>query len=352
MSDLYKMLIRPLFFKMEAETAHEIVCGVLSCADNIPILKKITETLLRSPKDEKTLFGIKFPNALGLAAGFDKNGLFPGISSALGFGHIEVGTVTPKPQSGNPKPRLFRIIEEDSVINRMGFNNYGAEAMSRRLEKNYPKLNRVSPLGINIGKAKSTPMEEALNDYLLCIDLLNKSADYFAINISSPNTPGLRELHKEEFLDPLLKGIDQKLDQIAANSFQNKIPYLLKISPDEDYSSIEKILEIAVRHNISGIIATNTTITRPRNITHTEEGGLSGKAIEKKSVDIIKFITRLTNYKLPVIGVGGVSDGNSASQKLDAGASLLQLYSGFVFEGPLLPKKILAELYQRKVWLA
>ena len=352
MSDLYKMLIRPLFFKMEAETAHEIVCGVLSCADNIPVLKKITESLLRSPKDEKTVFGIKFPNALGLAAGFDKNALFPNISSALGFGHIEVGTVTPKPQPGNLKPRLFRVIEEGSIINRMGFNNDGAEAMSRRLEKNYPKLKRMSPLGINIGKAKSTPLEETLNDYLLCIGFLHKSADYFTINISSPNTPGLRDLHKEEFLDPLLKGINERLEQIAANSFQKKIPYLLKISPDEDFSSMEKILEIAVRHNVSGIIATNTTTTRPNNITHTENGGLSGKAIEEKSLGVIKFIARLTNNKLPIIGVGGISDGNSASKKLDAGASLLQLYSGLVFEGPLLPKKVLAELYQRKVWLA
>ena len=351
MSDLYKMLIRPLFFKMEAETAHEIVCGVLSCADNIPVLKKITERLLFSPKDEKTVFGIKFPNALGLAAGFDKNALFPGISSALGFGHIEVGTVTPKPQPGNPKPRLFRVIEENSVINRMGFNNDGAEAVSRRLEKNYPKLKRLSPLGINIGKAKSTPIEETLKDYLLCIDLLYKSADYFTINISSPNTPGLRDLHKEEFLDPLLRGINERLEQIAVNSFQNNIPYLLKISPDENFSSIEKILEIAVRHNVSGIIATNTTISRPSNIIHNENGGLSGKAIEEKSLGVIKFIAKLTNNKLPIIGVGGISDGNSASKKLDAGASLLQLYSGLVFEGPLLPKKVLAELHKRKVWL-
>ena len=235
MSDLYKMLIRPLFFKMEAETAHEIVCGVLSCADNIPVLKKLPNIYCVLRKMRK-LYLVQISQCFGFTAGFDKNALFPGISSALGFGHIEVGTVTPKPQPGNPKPRLFRVIEEDSVINRMGFNNDGAEAVSRRLEKNYPKLKRLSPLGINIGKAKSTPIEETLKDYLLCIDLLYKSADYFTINISSPNTPGLRDLHKEEFLDPLLRGINERLEQIATNSFQNKIPYLLKISPDENFS--------------------------------------------------------------------------------------------------------------------
>ena len=351
MSDLYKMLVRPFFFKMEAETAHEIVCEILAYVESFPFLKKAIETLLHSPKDEKIVFGLTFPNALGLAAGFDKNGLFPGVSKALGFGHIEIGTVTPKPQLGNIKPRLFRVIEENSIINRMGFNNHGAEAMGRRLEKYYPKQGRISPLGINIGKAKSTPLEETLGDYLQCIDFLNKSADYFTINISSPNTPGLRELHKQEFLDPLLKGIDERLEKIAKMTFQEKIPYLLKISPDEDFSSIEKILEIAVGRNVGGIVATNTTTDRPNHIRLSEEGGLSGKALEDKSLEIIKFINQLTNDKIPIVGVGGISDGNSAAKKLDYGACLLQIYSGLVFEGPLLPKKILNELYRRKVWL-
>ena len=352
MSDLYKTLVRPLFFKMDAETAHEIVCEFLAYVEKFPLFKKVLEALLHSPKDEIKAFGLTFPNVLGLAAGFDKNGMFPGISSALGFGHIEVGTVTPKPQQGNRKPRLFRVLEQNSIINRMGFNNYGAEAMGRRLEKYYPKQDRISPLGINIGKAKPTPLEETLEDYLQCIDFLHKSADYFTINISSPNTPKLRELHKEEFLDPLLKGIDERLKQVAKKTSKKKIPYLLKISPDEDFSSIEKILEIAIGRNVGGIIATNTTVARPNEINHREAGGLSGKAIEKKSLEIIKFINQLTNDKIPIVGVGGISDGNSATKKIDSGACLLQIYSGLVFEGPLLPKKILAELHQRKVWFS
>ena len=350
MTDLYQKLIRPLVFRMDAEDAHELVCGLLSWIENFPSFKKFIEIIVSAPKDKVSVFGLQFPNTLGLAAGFDKNGRFPGICSSLGFGHVEVGTVTPSPQPGNTKPRLFRLVKYNSIINRMGFNNYGAEAMARRLDKTYPKGNRMSPLGINIGKAKTTSIENTIDDYLKSIDILHKSADYFTINISSPNTPGLRDLHKSKFLDPLLKGIDEKLDFRSTKDQVTKIPYLLKISPDESFASIENIVEIASRNNVKGIIATNTTITRPRGLKTTEKGGLSGKAIENKSIQIIKFINKLTNDKIPIIGVGGISDCNSAIRKLDAGASLIQLYSSLVYNGPMLPKHILYELKQRKAW--
>ena len=350
MSDLYKKILRPLIFKLEAENAHELACHILSYIEKFPILKKAVEVMVSCPQQECNILGLKFSNSLGLAAGFDKNGCFPGICSALGFGHLEVGTVTPKPQPGNPKPRLFRLVKEDSIINRMGFNNYGAEAMARRVHSTYPKGARPSPLGINIGKAKNTSVENTLEDYLQSIDILHEVADYFTINISSPNTPGLRDLHKEEFLNPLLFGIDERLDFIARRYGQAKIPYLLKVSPDETYFSIEKIVEVALKNNASGLIATNTTVARPNLFSKTEGGGLSGKLIERKSTDIINFIYHLTDGKIPIIGVGGIYDTNSAMRKLDAGASLVQLYSSLIYEGPLLPKKIISGLIKRKLW--
>ena len=350
MSDLYKKFLRPLIFKLEAENAHELVCHLLSYAENFPILRKAVEIMVSCPQQECSILGLKFPNSLGLAAGFDKNGCFPGICSALGFGHVEVGTVTPKPQPGNLKPRLFRLVREDSIINRMGFNNYGADAMARRIQNTYPKGVRSSPLGINIGKAKKTSIENTLDDYLQSIDILHECADYFTINISSPNTPGLRDLHKEEFLKPLLCGINERLDAISKRHDKTKIPYLLKVSPDETYCSIEKIVEIALENNAGGLIATNTTVTRPKLFSETEDGGLSGKLIEKKSTDIINFIYQLTDGKIPIIGVGGIYDTNSAMKKLDAGASLVQLYSSLVYEGPLIPKKIISGLKKRKLW--
>lgn len=350
MSDLYQKLIRPLIFKLNAENAHELVCDLLSMVENFPKLRKTVELIFSVPKEEFRICGLKFPNRVGLAAGFDKNGYFPGICSAIGLGHVEVGTVTPKPQPGNPKPRLFRLVDKDSIINRMGFNNYGAEAMSRRLKKTYPKGVRSSPLGINIGKAKNTLSENTLQDYLDSIDILHESADYFTINISSPNTPGLRDLHKEEFLHPLLKGIDERLNLISSKDNLTKIPYLLKISPDESFCSLEKIVEIALQNNAMGLIATNTTVRRPDRSLESEPGGLSGKLIEKRSTEVIKFIHRLTEGKVPIIGVGGISDVDSAIRKLDAGASLIQIYSALVYEGPFLPKKIISGLNRRNSW--
>lgn len=350
MNDIYKILVRPLFFRMNAEKAHEVACSLLSCIEKFPLLRKAIETFVNTPSQPTNVFGINFPNKIGLAAGFDKNGNFPGICSSLGFGHMEIGTVTPKPQPGNPKPRLFRIVKAESIINRMGFNNYGAESMCRKVQRSYPKENRRAPLGVNIGKAKLTPLTETLDDYLNCIETLDEIADYFTINISSPNTPGLRELHKREFLDPLLKSIDEKVSLVAKQNNKEKTPCLLKVSPDESYGSLEEILDIAIKNNFKGLVATNTTVSRPENIASNESGGLSGKAIEKKSLDVIKFLNKQSNGKLPIIGVGGVSDVNSAKRKLDAGASLVQIYSAFVYEGPLLANRIVKGLKKRDSW--
>ena len=350
MNDIYKILVRPLFFRMNAENAHNVACSLLSWIEKFPVLRKAIESLINAPKDPITAFGVKFPNSIGLAAGFDKDGQFPGVCSALGFGHMEVGTVTPKPQPGNPTPRLFRLVNEESIINRMGFNNHGAEAMCRRIARTYPKGQRNSPLGVNIGKAKVTPLSETLDDYLFSLETLAEIADYFTINISSPNTPGLREFHKKEFLEPLLRGINQKNISLAKSNDRTEVPCLLKVSPDESFSSLEKILEIATDNNVKGLVATNTTVGREKGIVHPEEGGLSGKAIEDKSLQVIKFLHRQSNGKMPIIGVGGISDVNSAARKMDAGAILVQLYTGFVYEGPFLPKNILKGIRKRDSW--
>ena len=351
MNDIYKILVRPLFFRMNAEKAHEVASSLLSCIEKFPVLRKAIETFINTPTQTTNVFGINFPNKIGLAAGFDKDGHFPGICSSFGFGHMEIGTVTPKPQPGNPKPRLFRLVKQESIINRMGFNNQGAESMCRRVQRSYPKGNRIAPLGINIGKAKTTPIKETLNDYLSCIETLDEVADYFTINISSPNTPGLRDLHKREFLDPLLKGIDVKVSELSRENNKVKTPCLLKVSPDETFSSLEEILDIAIKNNVRGIVATNTTTSRPKNIIMNESGGLSGKIIEEKSLKIIKFLHKQSNGNLPIIGVGGIKDVDSAKRKLDAGASLVQIYSGFVYEGPLLVKKIVKGLQKREQWM-
>ena len=347
----YKLLIKPLLFRMEPEAAHDIAVNLLKLLEQSILAKKLLRKSFQTYGTPVSICGLDFPNQVGLAAGLDKNGQFPGVSSALGFGHVEVGTVTPKPQPGNPKPRLFRIPKNKSLINRMGFNNYGAEALRRRIGKSYPKNKRASLLGINIGMGRDTPLCKAADDYVYCFNQLVEVADYFTINVSSPNTQNLRNLQQEEFLDPLLKSIDLANSSFSKKNDELKIPCFLKVSPDETFSSLEKIIELALSRNISGIIATNTTNCRPRKDKFFQKGGWSGGSyLDKKSNEIIKFIAKITNNNLPIIGVGGVRDANTAIRKLDLGASLVQLYTSFIYEGPKLPKKILLGINKRNSW--
>lgn len=350
MNSIYQSFFRRALFTLEPEFAHELTCGIMSYAETSSILKQILSRVFKVEGKEISLFGLNFPNCLGLAAGLDKNGMFPGISSALGFGHVEVGTVTPLAQPGNPKPRLFRYPNENALVNRMGFNNRGVKALVDRVAKYYPKHSRLSPMGINIGKGKNTPSEKAISDYIEGFQISNEQADYITVNISSPNTPGLRSLHQKDFLKPLLQSLQSLNQELATKSSSNPIPLLLKISPDEDYRSLESIIGLALEYNFDGIIATNTTICREMNATEIEKGGLSGGPLEKRSLEIIKFVVEESDHKLPVIGVGGIVDSESAHKKLDAGASLLQLYTSLIYKGPKFPSSLVNSLQNRFNW--
>jgi dihydroorotate dehydrogenase len=298
------------------------------------------------PQDKRLkvkLWNLEFPNPVGLAAGFDKNALALPTWSALGFGFVEIGSVTALGQAGNPKPRLFRLPEDKAIINRMGFNNHGASVIAARLElwqHTHGKLN--IPLGINLGKSKITPLEEAPNDYLSSLKKLWEHGDYFVLNVSSPNTPNLRELQDKVKLEVLLSSV-----MGFANAQETKKPVLLKIAPDLSFEQIDEILVLLEQHKLSGIIATNTTLSRDGLKTPIEEsGGLSGAPLNQKSLEILKHLNTQLNGKLPIISVGGISSGDDVHQRLDAGASLVQVYSGWIFEGPLMLKNITRMLVQ------
>ena len=353
MSLFYKKFLRPLFFSLDAEVVHELVCRNLAYLEKSELAKKLIGNALVSNSSPINLFGLSFPNQLGLAAGLDKDGRFPGISSALGFGHIEVGTITPKSQPGNAKPRLFRYPKDGALINRMGFNNDGAKRLIERLETSYPKGKRISPVGVNIGKGKETPIRDASKDYIKALDVVAEQADYITINISSPNTPELRKLQNKGHLDSLLGEISNRRDHWCKVNQGKSLPLLLKLSPDESFASIERIIGTANDLGFDGVIATNSSTGRynlkmPQN---HESGGLSGKPIEKRSIDVIRFISILTNSRFPIIGVGGIYDTDSALRKLDAGASLLQIYTSFIYEGPLFPSTLVKSLSYRKSFL-
>jgi len=292
---------------------------------------------LNDPKLEKEVFGLKFKNPIGLAAGFDKDAKLIDELAAFGFGFIEVGTVTPKGQPGNPKPRLFRLPEDQSLINRLGFNNEGLEATVKRLRG----VKNEIVIGGNIGKNKATPNEEALNDYTTCFESLYPYVDYFVVNVSSPNTPGLRELQDKKPLSRLLTAI-QKIN----HSKEKPKPVLLKIAPDITEEQLNDILEIVQQTKLAGIIATNTTVSREglntnqSTVQNIGAGGLSGKALSRKSTELIKKIHEKTHGQLPIIGVGGIFTGADVKEKMEAGASLVQVYTGFFYEGPSMVKKI------------
>ncbi|WP_296618592.1 quinone-dependent dihydroorotate dehydrogenase [Marivirga sp.] len=336
---MYKSIIRPLLFQLSAEKAHHFTFSLAHFFFNIPGVKSFNRSLfqIKSAKLERELFGLKFPNPVGLAAGFDKDAKLIDELESLGFGFIEIGTITPKAQPGNPQPRLFRLQEDSGIINRMGFNNQGIEAAIERLKKRKSKV----IIGGNIGKNKVTPNDEAFNDYEKCFLQLYPHVDYFVVNVSSPNTPGLRELQEKEPLMQLLNHLKE------LNKQQEKTkPILLKIAPDLTNQQLDDIIEIVRETKIDGVIATNTTISRdglktPESaINEIGNGGLSGKPLGKRATEVIRYLNEKSNSAFPIIGVGGIMSEEDALEKLEAGASLIQLYTGFIYEGPGLVKRI------------
>ena len=293
-------------------------------------------------------FGLKFPNAVGLAAGFDKNGRAWPAAAALGFGHVEIGTVTFHAQPGNPRPRAFRYPAEQAVINRMGFNNAGAAALAKRLEKLSGPGRRAIPLGINLGKSKVTSLDQATEDYLGSFRLLADHADYVVVNVSSPNTPGLRELQDAAWLQPLLAALVEE-NRVRVTAGKPRRPLLLKIAPDLNWPQIDAALQVIADLKLDGIIATNTTLARPGALAAANEaGGLSGAPVRRRSTEIINYIARTTGGRLPIIGVGGIMDEAAAGEKLDAGAMLVQLYTGLIYRGPFFAAEVARALAWRQ----
>ncbi|OAQ40727.1 dihydroorotate dehydrogenase [Pedobacter psychrophilus] len=338
---MYK-LIKKILFKFNPEGIHYTVTDALKLMQKVWGFPKLMKSVydLKHPSLKKTVFGLEFKNPVGLAAGFDKNGEFIEEFSNFGFGFIEVGTVTPLPQPGNEKPRMFRLKADDALINRMGFNNKGVEVLARKL-KTVKRDGLI--IGGNIGKNKNTPNQDAVNDYIKCFDVLFDVVDYFVVNVSSPNTPGLRDLQEKEPLMNILNTLQKR-------NLKNNIsrPILLKIAPDLTDSQLDDIVEIVQETKIAGVIATNTTISRDNLIATDKEksemGGLSGKPLTKRSTEVIKYLSQKSNHSFSIIGVGGIHSAKDAQEKLDAGASLIQIYTGFVYEGPGLVKKILKSL--------
>jgi len=343
---MYKLLLKPLLFLLSPEKAHYFTVGLLKFTLAIPgiswMFKKIYS--VNHPSLERSFLGLKFKNPVGLAAGFDKDGKFFEPISALGFGFVEIGTVTPKPQDGNPKPRLFRLPKDQGLVNRMGFNNEGIDAFVSRIKK---RKNSDVIIGGNIGKNKVTPNEKAADDYLICFEALFPYVDYFVVNVSSPNTPNLRDLQDKEPLTKLLNLLQEK-----NKAKEQPKPILLKIAPDLTDSQLDDILEIVSTTKIEGVIATNTTIARAplttseARIKNIGAGGLSGAPLGKRATAVIQYLTNKSQGKLFIIGVGGINSAADALEKLNAGASLVQVYSGMVYQGPGLVKNINKALIQ------
>lgn len=335
---LYEKFFRPLLFRLESERAHELAVDGMAFLGRLAPLCRTMEALERvSPASFRPVeaFGLKFPNAVGLAAGFDKSARAWPAAAALGFGHVEIGTVTALPQPGNPRPRMFRYPAERAVINRLGFNNEGAEAVGKRLLGQTPKGERRIPLGINLGKSKVADIDRASEDYLASFAHLADHADYVVLNVSSPNTPGLRQLQDETRLRELLAAVTNANNGRAASPSKSRVPLLLKIAPDLGFSQIDAVIGVISDFRLDGVIATNTTLGRPGAMARAgEEGGLSGAPLRKRSTEIVHYIARATGGRLPIIGVGGITDIESAAEKLDAGASLVQVYTGMIYRGP------------------
>jgi dihydroorotate dehydrogenase len=344
----YRKVVRPILFAQDAERAHDFTLKILGRASRSKLACDAVGNFFAAPELTVEVFGLKFPNPIGLAAGLDKFAAAVPIWEKFGFGFCELGGVTWHAQPGNPTPRMFRAVADGAIVNRMGFNNPGAEIFARKLSEwknsgRWPK----SPVGINLGKSKITPLEKAAEDYASSFRVLRDLADFFVVNVSSPNTPNLRQLQDKAALDEILEAIQEQ------NKIQNPKPILVKIAPDLSFEAIDEILELVGSRKISGIVATNTTVSHPQTSDlavqkiYSEEGGLSGKPLCARSTEIIRHIFRQTRGQLPIIGVGGIFSADDAWEKIIAGASLVQIYTGLVFEGPGIAKKIAIGLIQK-----
>ena len=343
---MYKHFIRPLFFLLPPERVHDLIVALIRVLFRVPgILTLVRYAYTYRNSQPVEILGLRFPSRIGLAAGFDKNALFYKEFRAFGFGHIEIGTVTPRPQPGNPKPRSFRLPADEALINRMGFNNLGVDAAVERLK------NRPADLiiGGNIGKNTLTPNSRAVEDYEYCFEKLYDHVDYFVVNVSCPNISDLRELQDQDMLEIIL----HRLMQLRSLKTQNK-PVLLKISPDLNFRQIDETLAIVKKTGLDGIVAVNTTISRENLITPAVQvmeagtGGLSGKPLTSRSTEVIRYIREKAGSSLPVIGVGGIMSEKDAMEKFEAGADLLQVYTGFIYEGPGIVKRILRSLAKKE----
>ena len=336
MKNGYERLVRPLLFSLDAETAHHLTIGLLTGASHFDVALRALTPFRPTPRPT-TLFGLSFPNPIGLAAGLDKNGVALPAWAALGFGFIEIGTVTAKAQPGNPKPRIFRLPEQQALINRLGFNNDGADAIAQRLRAvrasgRWPAV----PVGINIGKSRTTPLEQATDDYLYSFRMLRDFADYVTLNVSSPNTPGLRELQEPEKLSELLRAISNETGTAPK-------PLVVKISPDQSATELKAILAVCEEKRVSGIIATNTSLDHSSIPPQLDQaGGLSGVPLRDKTTELVREIAARST--IPVIASGGIFDAESAREKFRAGAVLIQLYTGLVYRGPGLMREIVEKL--------
>ena len=343
-------LIRKFFFALDAETAHGIGMRGVDILNASGLAGLLAKPVAACPVD---VMGLRFPNPVGLAAGLDKNGDHIDGLAKLGFGFIEIGTITPRPQDGNPRPRLFRIPEAQGIINRMGFNNAGVDQLLKNVRAaEFPKKGGI--LGINIGKNATTPIEKAAEDYLICLEKVYNDASYVTVNISSPNTKNLRELQKDDALDDLLAQLKAKQEQLA-EQYGKYVPMALKIAPDLDDTQITAIADALRRHRMDGVIATNTTLSRDgvEGLANgSETGGLSGAPVFRKSTDVLKKLSTALAGELPIIGVGGILGGEDAAEKIRAGASLVQFYSGFIYRGPDLVSEVadtLASIMKKSV---
>lgn len=342
---MYKQVVFPILSRLDAESVHEKTLRLLAWGQvgwRRPFLLKLAGSI---PQNPVNLFGLQFPNVLGMAAGFDKDIRVVNGLADIGFGHVEAGTLTPRPQAGNPRPRIFRLKQDDALINRMGFPNGGVQAALPRLKK-LSESSRHFILGVSLGKQKETPLAEAENDYLMVMRSVYKYADYLAVNISSPNTPGLRDLQGGDYLSHLLRALVTENKNLAAQYDVKPRPLLVKIAPDLSWPELDEILTAVTSARIDGIIATNTTISRDglQDKRREEKGGLSGRPLTDQSTEVIAYIHKQTNGRLPIIGVGGVFTASDIQAKLAAGAALVQLYTALIYEGPRLPGNLLRSL--------
>ena len=353
MSWFYRNAVRPILFTQSAEDIHNRTMRALAFASRHKPVCAAMHSLLGAPELPIELFGLKFPNPVGLAAGMDKHAAAVPAWAAIGFGFTELGAATWHPQPGNPLPRVFRAISEEAIVNRMGFNNSGAEAIAEKLAE-WHRLKRwpSHPVGINLGKSKITPLDKAAEDYASSFRVLRPHLDFFVVNVSSPNTPNLRQLQDKSALDEIFAAI-QELNKSQTPDPRPQKPILVKVAPDLTFEALDEILELVGPRQIAGIVATNTTITRPSSNNpavqkvYAETGGLSGKPVRTRSTEVVRHLYRQTKGKLPIIGVGGIFTAEDAWEKIAAGASLVQVYTGLVYEGPGITRRIVSGLQAR-----